>query len=276
METRLLDRTNTEIPAIGMGTWLLVDSIPDAREDRLAIESLQAGIDLGMTLIDTAESYSDGRAEEIVGKAIRGIRDRVFLATKVSPENFSFAGIHQAARGSLKRLGTDCIDLYQLHRPSLDHPLEETMKAMEHLVDEGLVRFIGVSNFPVDLLMTAQKSLTRSRIVANQVRYSVVQRGIEADLLPYAAEHGVTIIAYSPFEHGFIFDHRGRETRNLRRLAEQHGRTFAQVCLNWLIEKPHVVTIPKALQVKHVRENAGAAGWRMRPEDYRSLDRIPA
>lgn len=272
METKKLGRTNVSVPVLGMGTWLFVSSIPDRREDRVAIEALRTGIDLGMTLIDTAEQYGYGHAEEIVGEAVAGIRERVFIATKVSPEHFTRKGMLSAARNSLKRLRTSYIDLYQLHRPNPYVPIRETMGAMEELVDSGAVRHIGVSNFSTEQVRKAQDALKKYEIVSNQVSYSLLDREIEGDVLPEAQKVSMTIIAYSPLAHGQIFRYSGGAMDELERLAAKYGKTIGQIALNWLIAKDQVIAIPKAIQIPHLREDAGAAGWRMEPVDYGALE----
>ena len=255
-----------------MGTWLFVGNSPDARLDQDAMESIRTGIDLGMTLIDTAESYSYGHAEEVIGAAIKGIREKVFIATKVSPENFAYKDVLKAAHQSLRRLKTEYIDLYQLHRPNPYVPIEETMRAMESLVTQGAVRYIGVSNFSAGLTRKAQRALSENDIVANQVSYSLLDREIEDNLLSAARQDKVTIIAYSPLAHARLLDYRRPGKEVLEALSTKYHKTAAQIALNWLIAKDNIVAIPKAFQVHHVRENAAAAGWRMTPEDQASLD----
>ncbi len=273
MEARKLGKTTAEVPVLGMGTWLFVGNLPDNHVDHGAIESLRTGVDLGMTLIDTAESYSFGHAEEVIGTAIKGMREKVFIATKVSPENFSYRDVMKAVRGSLRRLKTDYIDLYQLHRPNPYVPLEETMRAMEDLVEQGAVRYIGVSNFSVDLTKKAQAALSKNHVVANQVSYSLLDREIEDKLLPTAVRDRITIIAYSPLAHGRLIDG-GTGKTVLEDMAGKYGKTPVQVALNWLIVKDDVIAIPKAFQINHLREDAAATGWRMAPEDYASLNEV--
>ena len=173
----------------------------DRNKERRAVQALRLGLDLGMTHVDTAELYGDGRVEELVAEAIAGRRDEVFLASKVLPSNASFEGTLRACERSLKRLGTDWLDLYMLHWPG-NHPIRDTMRAMEKLVAEGLVRFIGVSNFDVDELMEAENALRNERMASDQVLYHLGDRGIERRLLPYCARQEIAIVAYSPFGHG--------------------------------------------------------------------------
>ncbi len=259
MLLRELANSGIRLPEIGFGTWNYSGGV----------EPLRAGIEHVPCLIDTAEAYG---TEEIVGKAIKGQRDRVFLATKVLPRNFRQRDLVAAAERSLRRLGTDHIDLYQLHWPNLTIPIEEPMKGMEKLVDEGKVRFIGVSNFSVHDLINAQAALAKQRIVANQVRYSLIERTIEGGLLQYCQKNGITVIAYSPLATG-LGNIRAADPKGiLRKVAEASCKTTAQVALNWCISKENVIAIPKAWTVAHVLEDIGASGWKLQPELARLLE----
>ncbi len=263
MLLRELANSGIRLPEIGFGTWNYSGGV----------EPLRAAIECGAGLIDTAEAYG---TEEIVGRAIKGQRDRVFLASKVLPRNFKQRDLIAAAERSLRRLGTDHIDLYQLHWPNLTIPIEEPMRGMEKLVDAGKVRFIGVSNFSVRDLINAQAALTKQRIVANQVRYSLVERTIEGRLLlQYCQKNGITVIAYSPLATGLGNIRAADPEVVLRRVAEASSKSEAQVALNWCISKEKVIAIPKASTVAHVMENVGASGWKLQPELARLLeDRI--
>lgn len=275
METKKLGRTDVNVPVIGMGTWELGGSYaPDYKGDREAIQSLQAGIELGLTLVDTAEIYGAGHCEELVGKAVKGVREKVFIATKVSPEHLSYDGVLRAAERSLKHLDTDYIDLYQIHAPNPNIPISETMRAMEDLADKGKIRFIGVSNFSVELLRQAQECLAKYQIVSNQVGYNLINRKIEKHLLPFVQRDHVMIIAYSPFAVGYLLRYGGKGRKTLEYLAGKYNKTFAQICLNWLISKKPVIAIPKAMDIEHLKENASATGWRMKPEDYETIDKV--
>jgi diketogulonate reductase-like aldo/keto reductase len=259
MFLRELANSDIRLPEIGFGTWNYSGGV----------EPLRAAIEYGACLIDTAEAYG---TEEIVGKAIKGQRDRVFLATKVLPRNFRQCDLIAAAERSLRRLGTDRIDLYQLHWPNLTIPIEEPMRGMEKLVDEGKVRFIGVSNFSVRDLINAQAALGKQRIVANQVRYSLVERTIEGGLLQYCQKNGITVIAYSPLATG-LGNIRAADPKGvLRKVAEASCKSKAQVALNWCISKENVIAIPKASTVAHVLEDIGASGWKLQPELARLLE----
>lgn len=253
MLLKQLGRTVVSVPEIGFGTW----------DYHGGVEPLRAAMEYGTCLIDTAEAYG---TEEIVGRAIRGHRSQVFLATKVLPRNFRRADLIAAAERSLRRLGTDHIDLYQLHWPNLTLPIEEPMSAMETLADAGKIRFIGVSNFSVRDLIRAQAALPGKRIVANQVRYSLVDRTIERSLLPYCQENGITVMAFSPLATG-LGNIRACDPKGvLRGAAERLSKTEVQVALNWCIRNPNVIAIPKASSVAHVLEDGGASGWTLPPD----------
>jgi len=234
------------------------------------VEPLRKGLDAGALFIDTAESYG---TETVVGRAVAGVRNRVFIATKVSPEHFRFGSVLQAADDSLKRLGTDWIDLYQLHVPSDKVPVEETIAAMEQLVDVGKVRFIGVSNFSVPQLQRALKATHKYPIVSNQMRYNIVDRTIEGDLLEYCQANGITIIAYSPLARNFQNVLDCDLDGALAEVARMTGKTVAQVAINWCLCKDSVVAIPKGNSTAHVVENCGASGWRLTAEQLQFLDR---
>ena len=230
----------------------------------------ERGFELGACFVDTAESYG---TEGSVGEAVRGLRDRVFLATKVSPEHFRRSDVLRAADNSLRRLNTDHIDLYQLHRPNYAVPIEETMGALEDLVNAGKVRFIGVSSFSEGELKRAQAALSKHRIVSNQVRYSVADRTIETGLLSYCQEHDITVLAFSPLASG-LQNLKARDPgRALARVAAMAGKSEAQVALNWCIAKAGVVAITKTNSIERVRENCGASGWRLSADQTRILDR---
>lgn len=266
MEKRELGRSGEKVPVIGMGTWEIGDA---TGVDRAAeIQALQRGIELGMTLIDTAEMYGHGRAEELVGQAIKGMRDDVFVATKVSPEHFRYQDVLKSCDASIRRLGVKHIDLYQLHWPSSSVPILETMKAVEELVSRGKIRYIGVSNFSVSQTTKAREALPRSEIVSNQVRYSLTHRAIESQLLPFCEKEKLTVIAYSPLDTGRI-----PSGRIPKALLEKYGVTPAQLMLNWVTYKDAVVAIPKAGKIEHIEKNAAALDTRVSADDYRALSR---
>lgn len=258
MQLRPFAWTGAEVPVIGQGTWML--------ETERAVEVLRAGLDLGMTHIDTAEMYGNGRTEELVGKAIAGRRAEVFLASKVLPSNASYDGTLRACERSLRRLGTDYLDLYLLHWPG-SHPLRDTMRALEKLVEERSVRFISVSNFDLEELQDAEAALRHERLACNQVLYHLHDRGIERRLLPYCTSRGIAVVAYSPFGHG-----KSPKSPVLDRIAAHHGRTPRQVVLRFLTRDSNVFTIPKTARPERVRENAGGAGWDLAPEEIAAID----
>lgn len=259
MISKILGNTNVQFPEVGLGTW----------NYRGGIEPLRRGIALGACLIDTAESYG---TEEIVGEAVNGRRQAVFLATKASPRHFRHQDLLRAADQSLRRLRTDYIDLYQLHWPNYAVPIEETMAAMERLVEVGKIRFIGVSNFSSSELREAQAALSKNRIASNQVRYSLVDRTIERSVLPYCKQNKISVIAFSPLATG-LPNIKKRDPRNvLGEMSKQVDRTEAQVGLNWCLRHESVIVIPKAASMNHVTENCGASGWRLSPEQISLLD----
>jgi diketogulonate reductase-like aldo/keto reductase len=236
-----------------------------------AIAALRTGIDLGLTHIDTAEMYGSGRAEEITGQAIAGRRDSLFLVSKVLPSNASYEGTLRACEQSLKRLGTDRLDLYLLHWES-SYPIAETMRAMERLIDQRQIRFAGVSNFDVDQLREAQAALPNHKLASNQVLYHLRERGIERKLIPYCAEHQIAVVGYTPFGRDKFPSPGSPGGRVLAGIAKQHVATVRQVVLNFLTRFDHVFTIPKASRPEHTRENAGAMAWQLSPEEIAAID----
>lgn len=250
------------VPALGQGTWKMGEY---ERKRADEIRALQAGIDLGMTLIDTAEMYADGVSEEITGEAIKGRRGEVFLVSKVLPSHASHEQTIRACERSLKRLGTDSIDLYLLHWRG-GYGLDDTISGFESLQKAGKIRHWGVSNFDVDD-MKELFDLGGKAVATNQVLYNLSRRGIEYDLLPWQAQHNIPTMAYSPIEQGRLAGH-----RDLARIAEQHGKTPAQIALAFLLTRPDVIVIPKAGTVPHVRENAEAADIVLSADDLAALD----
>ncbi len=263
MELQQLGNTGIMVPEIGLGTW----------KYRGGDEPLRRGIELGATLIDTAEIY---RTEDVVGQAIQGQRENIFIATKVSGDHLRADAVLRAAEGSLRLLGTDVIDLYQLHWPNARVPIKETMQAMETLVDRGQVRYIGVSNFSLRELRAAQEAMTKYPIVSNQVLYNLNRREIERDLLPYCQEHQITILAYTPLDDGRLATRsrfrRSQGERVLEQVATETQKTLAQVALNWCTAHPKVIAIPKSNGVERTIENCQASGWRLSPAQMQLLD----
>jgi diketogulonate reductase-like aldo/keto reductase len=256
------------VPVIGQGTWM-IDG--DQETERRAVATLRLGIDLGMTHIDTAEMYGNGRVEELVGEAIAGRRNEVFLASKVLPSNASYEGTQRACVRSLKRLRTDRLDLYMLHWPG-EHPVSETMRAMEKLIADGLIRYAGVSNCDVEDLAAAEHGLGRARLATDQVLYHLLDRGIERRVLPYCTRREIAVVAYSPFGHGNFPAPSSPGGRVLALIAARYGRTPRQIALNFLTRHHNVFAIPKTTWPERAKENAGSVGWTLAPEDIALID----
>lgn len=252
-----------DIPALGIGTWNMGESHAEEAQE---VASIRKAVELGMTVVDTAEMYADGRSEEIVGKAIADLRDEVFLVSKVYPFNASATGTIEACERSLKRLGVDRLDLYLLHWRG-SHPLEETVAAFEKLKQSGKIRDWGVSNFDTDDMEELFEVENGRNCAANQVLYNLSRRGVEYDLLPWCQEKGVPLMAYSPIEQGRILnDH------ELIRIAKAYQATPAQVALAFLLERDGVLAIPKSAKPERVEENRGATDLDISDEDWASLD----
>ncbi|MFT3717173.1 aldo/keto reductase [Pseudorhodoferax sp.] len=253
------------VPALGQGTWNLGDD-PARRGEEIA--ALRQGLDLGLTLIDTAEMYGDGRAEQLVGEAIAGRRGEVFLVSKVYPHNASARAMPRSCEASLRRLGVETIDLYLLHWPG-SVPLAETVEAFEALRRAGKIRHFGVSNFDARAMQQLWRTPGGQAAQANQVLYHLGERGIEWDLLPWQREHALPVMAYSPFDQGRLLRHRA-----LAACAQRHGLAPAQAALAWLLAQDGVVAIPKSGSAERVRQNA-AARDRPLPDGLRAeLDRL--
>ena len=264
VEYRQLGRTGEKVSTIGMGTWKM-GSYSTSEERARQLHALKRGVELGLNLIDTAEMYGAGRSEELVGEAIKGIRKDVFVASKVSPGNLRHDDLIRSCRASLRRLGTSYLDLYQVHWPNPSIPIRETMSAMGDLVEEGAVRYVGVSNFSVSETAEARAALSNGDIVSNQVEYSLANRYVEQDILPYCARENITLIAYSPLARGNVVRSIPSDVLNKYRL------TPAQVMLNWATRDPHVVAIPKAANVSHLEENAASVSVRLEPDEYEQI-----
>jgi len=252
------------VPALGLGTWHMGERGSDRAREAAA---LRAGLDLGLTLIDTAEMYAEGGAEEVVRDAVAGRRDEVFVVSKVYPHNASRKGTPLACERSLKRLGTDRIDLYLLHwRGSV--PLAETVEAFERLRDAGKIRHWGVSNLDPDDMRELLAVPDGRRCVTDQVLYHVGERGIEWDLLPACQKSGVTVMAYSPLGQGEVLD-----APVLAQIATARGVTPAAVALAWVLRQPGVLAIPKSADVARTRANAAAADLVLDPAEIAAIDR---
>ena len=257
------------IPVLGQGTWGMGED-PAERETEIA--ALRLGLDLGMTLIDTAEMYGEGGAEEVIGVAIAGRRAEVFLVSKVYPHNATRQGAVEACGRSLRRLGTDHLDLYLLHwRGSV--PLAETLAAFQSLKRAGRILDYGVSNFNQSDMEEAIALPGGDEIATDQVLYNLKRRGVEWDLLPWCRARGIPIMAYSPIEHAQREQMGMLDHPQLKLIASRHRATPAQVALTWLLQQEGIVAIPKASNPAHVRENRGALDLTLTDEDLRELDR---
>ena len=257
------------IPVLGQGTWMMGED-PSRRQSEIA--ALRLGLDLGMTLIDTAEMYGEGAAEELVGEAIADRRAEVFLVTKVYPHNATRRGAVEACARSLRRLKTNYIDLYLLHWRG-DVPLSETLEAFQQLKEKGRIRDYGVSNFDVDDMEEASVLRGGDEIATDQVLYNLAHRGIEWDLIPWCRARRIPIMAYSPVGHKSAEQKRMLGHPNIRSIASRHDATPAQVALAWLLRQPDIVAIPKASRPEHVRENRAALEIELTEGDIKELDK---
>lgn len=259
MRVKELGRTGCFIPEVGIGTWNYT----------AGPEALRRALETGAMFIDTAESYG---TEPIVGEAVAGIRHEVFLATKVSPQNFRDGDLRKSVDTSLRHLRTETIDLLQLHEPNPSVPIAETMGAVGDLIDSGKVRFAGVSNFSVSELRAAQQALGKHPIVSNQVRYNLIDRTIEKDLLPFCQANHITVIAYSPLSRVFSRIRDSDPSGVLDELAAATGKTAAQIAINWCLLKEGVVAIPGSNSVEHLLENCLSLDWRLTASQASLLD----
>jgi diketogulonate reductase-like aldo/keto reductase len=252
----------TTVPALGQGTWMMAED-PGRRPQEIA--ALREGVELGLTLIDTAEMYGEGESERLVGEAIAGMRDRVFLVSKAYPHNASRERLARACDASLERLRTDRLDLYLLHWRG-NVPLAETAETMERLVEAGKIARWGVSNLDVDD-MEELVAAGGEHCQTDQILYNLIRRGPEHDLIPWLARHRMPVMAYSPVEQGRLPAHRG-----LTSIARERGATPTQVALAWLLAQDGVIAIPKAGSAVHVRENRAAADLKLYDADLDQID----
>lgn len=262
-----LGNTGQKISAIGQGTA----GMRHGDKNRY-IQALQLGIENGMTLIDTAEGYGDGRAEEIVGEAIKGQREKVVIASKVSSENLAYDAVIKACEGSLRRLGTETIDLYQIHWPNLRVPLSETLAAMTSLLRKGKIRHFGLSNFSKKKCEDV-RAIFDGTISSLQIEYNFFERSAELEIFPYCEKMKISTLAFSPLNCGSEINERDK-LDCLTRMANKYSKGKAQIILNWLVSKPTVIPIPKAATADHVLQNASAADFQLSAEDHAEIDRI--
>ena len=258
------------LPEFGLGTWQMGGrDVANSGNDAKDIAGVRAAIDAGITHLDTAESYGDGHAEEIIGEAIQGMnREKLFITSKVSEDNHTCEGIPTSCKKTLKRLGTDYLDLYLLHAFSTTCPLEEAVEALDALVDEGLVKHIGVSNFGVEHLKEAQ-GYSKHPIVCNQVHYNLQVREVEKEgLLDYCQKNDVLLVAYRPVEKGKLLED---VPKIMEEMCVKYQKTPAQIAINWLISQQSVVTIAKTSDPVHLKENLGGLGWNLTEGDIELL-----
>lgn len=253
----------TKVPALGQGTWFMGEYQSHAEQE---ITTLKMGIEMGLTLIDTAEMYADGGAEMVVGKAIKGIRDPLFIVSKVLPYHATYQGTIDACHRSLKRLQTDYLDLYLLHWPGAV-PLNQTVDAMQTLIMQGKIKRWGVSNFDVNDLLPLIPAIDDKQLMTNQVLYNLSRRGIEFDLLPWSRQHHLPTMAYSPIEQGRILTHPA-----LIHVAKQHNVEPAQIALAWVLRNPDMIAIPKTSSPDHLRANFQALAINLSDDDLACLD----
>ncbi len=251
------------IPALGMGTWRMGES----RQQRQAeVAALQRGLELGFSLIDTAEMYGEGGAEEVVAEAIAPRRSEVFLVSKVYPHNASRQGVIAACDRSLKRLNTDYLDLYLLHWRGA-YPLTETLEAFQSLQQAGKIRDYGVSNFDVDDMEEAMAIPGGDRVATNQILYNLSRRGVELNLLPWCAQREIPVMAYSPIEQGRLLNKPA-----LKQVAKETGVNEAQIAIAWLLHQDNIIVIPKSSWIEHIEQNYAALDIELSPEDLATLN----
>ncbi len=258
------------MPVFGLGTWRMGGDMEyDPSDDRANIKAVKAAIDSGITHIDSAEKYAQGHAEELVGKAIKGYdRSKLFLVSKVADGNLRYEDVLKSCVASLKRLGTDYLDLYLIHAPNPQIPIKETMKALDKLKAEGLIKNIGVSNFNVNRMKEAQAA-TKNKIVANQLHFNLIIREVERKgVLKYCQDNDVILIAWRPLEAGVLTKD---QSPTVDRICKKYKKTPAQVAINWLVSQNNVVTLSKMKSPKHLQDNLGAIGWQMTEEDIDDL-----
>ena len=258
------------IPVFGLGTWEMGGRMEQDinNDDQADIQAIKNAIDSGITHIDTAEVYANGYSEELLGEAIKDYdRNKLFIVSKVARVNQQYEQVKKSCKDSLKRLKLDYLDLYLLHAPSKDVEIEETMRAMDELIEEGLVKNIGVSNFTVKQLKRTQKA-TKNKIVVNQNHYNLIVRESEKEVLQYCQENDIIFMAWRPLEKGLVLEH---GEKILNKIAEKYQKTPAQIAINWLISQKNVITISKMRNPKHLKDNLEATNWKMDQEDIEYL-----
>ncbi|MBU1033954.1 aldo/keto reductase [Patescibacteria group bacterium] len=264
-------KTGFSMPVFGLGTWQMGgrETRNFQNDDRRDILAIQKAISLGLTHIDTAESYANGYSETLLGQAIAGYdRSKLFLTTKIHADHLKYNDVLKSCQASLKRMNTDYLDLYLIHSPSMQVPIQETLRAMDKLVQDGLVKNIGVSNFKTDRLKNAQQ-YTNNKIVINQVYYNLLMREPEHEgLLEYCQQNDIFLEAYRPLEKGMLLDN---QSELITDLAKKYNKTPSQIAINWLISQKNVLTLFKTSSIEHLEENIGSLGWEMNQEDIEKL-----
>ena len=272
MELKPFGPTGVQSSAIGMGTyydspWIIKARLGSRGGAASKVEAIRAGLDGGITMIDTAEIYN---SEPLVAKAIAGRkREDLFIATKVMFLHLRHDALVNALERSLRKLGLSYVDLYQIHQPSPLVPIQETMGTMEEMVDRGLTRSIGISNFSLKRTLAASGAMKKHRLTSIQMPYHLADRRMEKEILPFCRKENVALLAYYPMGHGKLVS-----DPKLREIGARHGKTAAQVALNWLLAQENVFPIPRASNAAHVRENLGATDWRLSEEENKELDRF--
>jgi diketogulonate reductase-like aldo/keto reductase len=271
LEYKTFSPAAQRVSEIGLGTfydmpWMMGARLGWKRDLTRRVEAIRTGLSGGINLVDTAESYN---SEPLVQEAIDGFkREDLFIATKITFIHLGRKAMQKAINGSLRRLKTNYVDLYQIHQPSPFGGIREAMIGMEELVEAGKIRAIGVSNFSLKQTIEASTTLKNVRLASTQMSYSLLNRSIEKDIIPYCRKEGIAVLAYYPLGHGRL----ANEKQKLRSICEKYSKTPAQVALNWLASQPGVFPIPRASNPVHVQENFGASGWRLSEEDLRELD----
>ncbi len=271
LKNKNLGSTKIKIPSIGLGTGTGFESIDNKRDDEL-VYVLQKAVDLGINFIDTAEVYFNGHAEKLIGKAFKSKREKVFIATKFSSEHCGYNEVLNAADGSLKRLQTDYIDLYQIHWPNPIVPIEETLRALEKLINLGKVKYIGASNFSLRQLRGLQK-VSKLPIVSLQLEYNLLERSVEQDLLPYCEKNKITNIAYTPLNSGNILKIE-KYSKIFSNFSKKYNKTASQIILNFLISHPSVIAIPATTSILHLEENVKSTEFLLEEVDIETLSQI--
>ena len=268
-----------KLPVLGLGTWLIGGGWkPNYSKDEEEIYAINEAINIGYCHIDTAESYGDGHTEELIGKAITEFdRSDIFITTKATNTHLGYNDLINSANASLERLQTGYIDLYLIHAPNSEISIEETMRAMDYLVEQKIVKHIGVANFTLEELIEAQK-YSKNKIVVNQIEYNLLTRnvgrygnnnhGMESDTIPYCLENDIMVVAERPLERGLLL----KSHPVMDELAKTYDKTKAQIAINWLISKKNICTCPMSTNIEHLRENLGAIGWNLDDDDIKLLD----